>query len=314
MARRLMSSILRASSIADLPSPVAICCHDAGGANLIAAWIEGEPKVRVLVCAEGPASTILSAVTDTRTFRPLENLLDGAASLISGSGWASSLEHDARAAARSRGIPVLAVLDHWVNYRMRFSRCDREVLPDALVVTDSTAEALAAQVFGGDIPILVWENLYLKKEAANVRQYSRQAVAVPATRVLVLLEPIREDWNRGDVERAEFRALNFLANNISVISPAQLTVRLRPHPSEPTSKYLPWVLRQRDLRIEMSNRSSLAQDLAWADVAAGLESYALVVALEAGRRAICYLPPKSKECSLRHSGLEYLRDLVGKPS
>jgi len=303
-----MSFISRASSIADLPSPVAVCCHDAGGANLVAAWVASDPSGEYAICAEGPARKIFAEVLPDRITRPLSGVLDGAASLLSGSGWASSLEHDARIAARSRHIPVLAVLDHWVNYRMRFTRDQMETLPDVLVVADAQAAALAAEIFGNACPVVMWENLYLRAEAASVRRYSDRAPAVPPTRLLVLLEPIRSDWVENPAIPAEFRALDYLMENMAAISPKpdEVAVRLRPHPSESASKYLPWLRRQKRADLRLSEARSLAEDIAWADVSAGLETYALVVALEAGRRALCYLPPGAPPCSLRHPRLEHL--------
>ena len=59
---------------------------------------------------------------------PIASALDGAASLLSGSGWSSDFEHRSRLEAKRRRIPVLAVLDHWVNYRMRFTRDGEECL------------------------------------------------------------------------------------------------------------------------------------------------------------------------------------------
>ncbi|HWW21818.1 MAG TPA: hypothetical protein VNZ06_13545, partial [Steroidobacteraceae bacterium] len=53
----------------------------------------------------------------------------------------------------------------------------------------------------------------------------------------------------------------------------------------------------------------LASDLAWADAVAGLQSYALVVALASSRRAISYLPPGAPPCALRYPGVERLATL-----
>jgi hypothetical protein len=105
-----MFSISLALSIADLPHPVAVCCHDSGGANLIAAWVASAPSIDFTVCAEGPARKIFAAIVPYRVIVPLSTVLEGAACLLSGTGWASTLEHDARTAAKFRGIPVLAVL------------------------------------------------------------------------------------------------------------------------------------------------------------------------------------------------------------
>jgi hypothetical protein len=316
MAWNKTFSITRASSIADLPAPVAVCCHDAGGANMVAAWVASDRLRDYKICAEGPALKIFAAAVPNRTAQPLSKSLDGASCLLSGSGWASRLEHEARTAARLRGIPVVAALDHWVNYRMRFTRDGAETLPDLLVVTDRQAANLAAATFGSACPVAIWENLYLKSEAAAVARHSTRVPAVPPARLLVLLEPIRQDWIVGAPDPAEFRALDYLMENMAALSPTpdEMVIRLRPHPSEPTSKYLPWLRRQNRKRLALSVGRSLSEDIAWADMAAGLESYALIVALESRRRAVSYLPPAAPLCSLQHPGLEHLDALINPAS
>jgi hypothetical protein len=311
MGQRKMSCILRATGIADLPVPVAVCCHDVGGANLIAAWLAAEPVGELRLCAQGPAREIFASVLPQYAPAPLEVALDGAACLLSGSGWGGDLEHDARVAARRNGIASLAVLDHWVNYRARFVRNDTEALPDAFVVTDAAAARLAQDTFGDTRPILTWRNRYLENEAARVCSLSAQSPATPPARLLVVLEPVREDWVREAPQAAEFRALDYLMENLAALTPRpdELQIRLRPHPAEPESKYQAWARRQRHAHVEVSTPAPLASDLAWADAVAGLQSYALVVALASNRRAISYLPPGAPPCSLRYPGVERLATL-----
>ena len=305
-----MFSISRVSSIAELPAPVAVCCHDAGAANLVAAWVADAPSQVFRICVEGPARKIFSEVAPTCDSCDLGSALDGAGSLLSGSGWSSTLEHRSRIEARRRGIPVLAVLDHWVNYRMRFIRQGLESLPDVLVVTDLEARRIAVDEFGETCPIVVWHNRYLEREVARVHAFGRDDGA-REPHLLVALEPVRESW--GDYESApEFRALDFLLDHLAAIFPlpGEVSIRLRLHPSEPPRKYDSWIVQCDRPRLELSSTGSLARDLAWSDVAVGLHSYALVVALEAGRRALSYLPPHAPRCALRHERLEHLSRLI----
>jgi hypothetical protein len=311
MRWRKMSCISRASGIADLPAPMAVCCHDAGGANLIAAWLAAEPVAELRLCAQGPAGEIFARLLPQQATQALEVALDGAKCLLSGSGWAADLEHDARVAARRHGVTSLAVLDHWVNYRARFVRNDVEILPDAFVVTDAAAAMLARETFGAARPILTWQNRYLQDEAARVRALSPQPPATPPARLLVVLEPVREDWAHGAPQAPELRALDYLMQNLAALTPRpqELEVRLRPHPSEPELKYQAWAQRQSHAHVRLSTPAPLASDLAWADAVAGLQSYALVVALAARRRAISYLPPGAPPCALRYPGVERLAAL-----
>ena len=203
------------------------------------------------------------------------------------------------------------MLDHWVNYRARFVRSNVEVFPDAFIVTDAAAARLAQDAFGAARPILTWRNRYLENEAARVRSLSAQSPAIPPARLLVVLEPVRDDWLQEAPQAAEFRALDYLMENLAALTPRpdELLIRLRPHPTEPESKYQEWARRQGHAHVEVSAPAPLAADLAWADAVAGLQSYALVVALASSRRAISYLPPGAPPCSLRYPGVERLATL-----
>ena len=54
-------------------------------------------------------------------------------------------------------------------------------------------------------------------------------------------------------------------------------IKLRPHPSENSEKYEKWIKSNQSLNISMTI-NSLEEDIAWADIVIGYESFALVIA------------------------------------
>src|SRR5437870_12848252 len=108
----------------DLASPIAVVCHDAGAANIILAWMQAEVGCDWRVVMQGPAARLWSGldVPNAKGYDTLEQAFEGAAVLLSGTSWASEIEHEARRQARVRGIKSIAVIDHWVNYKERFVR------------------------------------------------------------------------------------------------------------------------------------------------------------------------------------------------
>ena len=105
--------------------PVTVVANDAGAANHIFAWIGDE---QTTMCLTGPARTLWLARLQKTEHRPsfpktgclqervpaqspltesdLAVAIAGAATVISGTGWESSLEHDARKLAREQGHPL----------------------------------------------------------------------------------------------------------------------------------------------------------------------------------------------------------------
>ena len=278
--------------------PLAIVAHDAGAANLLLAWVERSELDGVRAVMQGPALRLWRAkFGDAALVSDIETALDGATALVSGTGWSSSLEHDARLLAKMQGVHSIAVIDHWVNYRMRFERDGIEILPDVVWVTDAYAVAEAKRTLP-ELPIEQRPDAYLRDQIA--------AAGLPPKNgdLLFVAEPARSDWGTG--VQGEFQALDYLvARRDAVgIDPAA-TLRIRPHPSDSADKYSGWIAAHPGAALDTS--ADMAMSLRCATWVAGLNSFALVIALGAGRQAICALPPHAPPCVLPHHGVLHLR-------
>lgn len=286
---------------------VAVVSHDAGGAELVSSWLRQirEPFALVL---EGPARRIFAQKLGKFPLFPLEEALDKADWLLAGTSWASDLEKNAILLARRRGIRAVAYLDHWVNYRRRFFQGE---FPDELWVTDDFAWRLA-QAELPELPAKIQGNPYLEKIAAEIRTISANGTFCDGKpgRVLYICEPVadhaqREFENSWHWGYTEHEALRFFLQNLEALGVDNPQVHVRPHPSERREKYL-WVENEFASRASVVNGKTLAEDIAEAQVVVGCESMALVVALEAGRRVVCCIPPGGHPCRLPHPGIEKL--------
>lgn len=306
MASRRTLSTMPASPLPDLPTPLAIVCHDAGAANLILAWVRAAAPVDRdwRLCAQGPALRLWEqdSVPGVRLCGSLDEALAGAAAVVSGTGWASDLEHEARKAAGTRGLLSLGVIDHWVNYPDRFVRHGETVWPDHFVVADEHAERAAQRFFPGR-SVLRYPNLYLQEQVAAI------ASTAQANEILYVLEPLRGDWV-GTVP-GEFQALDFFMQHLNCIpNTGQAPIRLRPHPSDPAGKYAAWIAAQTGRDVALDGSKTLAEAVSRARWVVGAETFAMVVALAAGREVMSTLPPQAPRCRLPHPGIVHLRDRV----
>lgn len=291
-----------ASPMIDLPGPLAVVCHDAGAANLILAWLAAEPRKDVRPVMEGPAKALWKERFEDAVRSELEPALDGAASLLSGTGWQSDLEHRARALCRASGIRSAAVLDHWTNYVERFCRDGETILPDELWVVDEEAKVIAAKEFPG-ADIRSKPNIYLEEQVARIGTPPKDE------RLLYVLEPARSDWGRG--EPGEFQALDYLLDNLDALGLQQsIPIRLRPHPSDPPQKYRDWIAAHRGFDIGLDPSTDLAEAIGSASIVAGGQTFAMVIGLAAGRKVVCILPPWAPRCALPHRGIIHLSSLT----
>ncbi len=280
-----------------LGSATAVVCHDAGAANIIQAWVAAWPNHAWRPFMAGPAAKSWKSRQLPIAISPsLESALDGAEVLLSGTGWATELEHSARKIARTKRVRNIAVLDHWVTYRNRFVRGIETILPDEIVVTDAYAQCEAKRCFPG-LPVSVHENFYMIEQ---INELSRLDGAM--NEILYLLEPIRADWplrSAGEFEALDFFVAHRQRLGISIDTP----LRLRPHPSDPPRKYAEWLNAHSSMNVILDDSPSLAQALAHARWVVGCETYAMTVALAAGRTVISSLPPWAPPCRLPHEGI-----------
>ncbi len=280
--------------------PTAVVAHDAGATNLIIAWLKawGWP---VRACVQGPARDLWAqAFPGEHIWDTPAQAMAECASLVTGTGWASTLEHDAMREGLLLGLRVAAVIDHWVNYAPRFERGGETVWPDEVWVAD----AWAADIVRRELPPLSvrqFENLYLRAQVAQVAPPPGDGT------LLYVLEPVRNDWGRG--KEGEFQALEYLLAHRGALAPGPVRrTLLRPHPSDPEGKYARYL----DARAEISlDRSpDMAAALSRADLVSGVESFALTLALAAGRTVYSSLPPWAPPLRLPQEGIRQIRRLT----
>jgi hypothetical protein len=289
--------------------PLAVVCHDAGAANLIVEWLKdytGDLKA----CMEGPAKIIWEKNFPDDKLISINIAIKDSNTLLSGTGW-SDVEHSARIQAKKSSIKNIAVIDHWTNYKERFTRGDSEELPDVIFVSDNHAYRQAKNLFPS-ILIIELPNNYLQVEAKLARSERLKECRDPIENILIITEPLRQKQTGKDTY-LEFEAIEFLISNLNKIniSNRRVNIVLRLHPSEPIGKYDAILKKYKDLvsKFDISKNTHLYQDIAWADLVVGMNSFALVVSLTANVPTMNILPPLSIDCILPYKEIMHLKDI-----
>ena len=288
----------------DLPPAVAVVCHDAGACNLILPWLQ-RPGLQVRAVMQGPALALWRTRFGAAPLcSSLPQALAGVQLVITGTGWASTLEHDARVLAQRLQLRNAAVVDHWVNYGERFVFDDQQQWPSEFWVTDEEAVKLACQHFPQH-RLRCYANRYLQEQVQAIRPLPGGPAGPHTGDVLLVMEPARSDWGRGVA--GEWQALDyFMQWRAAAGIPDGTTVRLRPHPSDAPGKYGDWLARHQG--VVLDRHATLAQAISGARWVVGCESQALVVALAAGRQVFSSLPPWAPACRLPHAGVQRLAE------
>ena len=293
---------------------VAIVAHDAGGAEILASYV-AQNNVNCKLVLEGPAVNVFKRRLGEIEIFSLEDAILDCEWCLCGTGWQSNLEWRAIKQARNADKHAVAFVDHWVNYKERFIRNGIQHLPDEIWVGDEDAQKIASESFP-DISIKLVPNPYsidIKKQFSEIESANKNA-SCDVENILFVCENISDHarLKYGD-ERywgyTEFDAINFFFENIRVISNRQVSVVIRPHPSDATGKYK-WIVEAYSDIAVLSEGKSLIQEVSESDVVVGCESMAMVVGLLAQKKVVSSIPPSGRHCRLPQKEIINLCELI----
>lgn len=310
-----------------LGGKIGIVAHDAGAANHIFAWLDSGfiDSRRAIFCLAGPAEKIYRKKLPEFINYSQDVLLAQVEQLISGTSWPSDFEYSVRKMAYTLRIQTIAVIDHWTHYPERFTKEDTISLPDSIWVSDPHAQLLARQYFP-DTPVILQENHFLSQQvkAVEVIQSERQDTHCGIKNILFVMEPVPTAWNKhplpSELQALEYFLLSllgkcYLRQHLSLTGRAQLIIK--PHPSDKPGKYDKWLRNYKTSPlfkgqsilpdIKVDEYASLSELIAWSDVVVGCQTYAMIVALAAGRQVISALPDDAPPCVLPHDDIIHLR-------
>jgi hypothetical protein len=269
----------RPSDAAGLGS-AAIFAQDAGSLNHIRRWMPHWPRCTLLV--EVPGTTSKRAL-DQR--QQVVTRIEASDWVLVGTGH-GTLALEAMRIGSDLNRPVLAVVDHWVNYAYRFQGLRSCELPDAVIVTDVHAHRLVREQLSWATPLL-WPNDMLTDLRRRVSSLGLQSRL--QTSLLLLGEPVNGALNDAVAQPEAFliEGLDALLHRLDLTT-STCDVVLRPHPSEDPAKYMKVLATagtRARVRISLPDERDIAQDLAEADVALGITTYALYLMWASGKPA-----------------------------
>lgn len=290
-----------------------LIAHDAGGAELIAAWaIANQTKIAII--ASGPALRVFQRKFPREPLRGIEALseIEKSDFVLTGTG-GGEFERSAIRNLKNKNVYVTSFMDHWVNYLRRFRELDGSLcLPDEIWFADSDAYRLGVQIFSEfkNLKLIQKNNDYLDSIRNEIRAIEEKLnLSSDEVRILYICEGPPEDFKEeNNQDPLEFRAIKKYLNWVqqqSWINKIK-SIRFRTHPSEKPSKYDLFLSQFSELSIELSRNTTLAEDCAWANRVVGLSSMALVISLACGKLTYSCIPDQAYICPLPLEGLVHL--------
>jgi hypothetical protein len=277
---------------------VLIVAHDAGAANHLV-LLDKDERNNYLFHLAGPAKQIFG---NTKSIEGgFHDVIATVDLVITGTGWETNFEYDAIKLAKRNNKRVISILDHWTNYRERFVRNNEEILSDEIWVFDKHALKLAKSQFPST-PIILQENRYLNKQ---VHEINKKETYLDKEFHLFLMEPLGVCCQFVNV--LEFEAFDYFLKKFTWLGLYQKKIIVKPHPSDKMGKYNFFIAKYPNFHIEIADSScTLAELIANADRVVGCQTYAMVVALCAGKNVISVMPSSMGPCVLPYKDITLL--------
>ena len=295
----------------------AIICNDAGGAEIVSSYVRNFLNYhdQVKFCLSGPAVNIFSRKLINVNSISLVEAVSWSDWILCGTSWASGLEWEAIRLAKAQGKFVASYLDHWIDFKGRFSSINQDDMPDEIWVGDSMAEEIAKNEFPGMLIRLV-ENQYLadiKMVLAKNESNARRDISSGAAKILYVGEPIADYVNKrfGDPNfwgYTERDAIKLFLRKLPILGANCNEVVIRPHPSENSEKYN-WVSKSTNLPVRIEKEKDLIEQILEAEAVVGCASMAMVVGILARKKVYSSIPLGVSGHRLPHPEIIYIANL-----
>lgn len=309
----------------NIKNKILVVCHDAGGAEVISAYVKRYfKKYRFFCLLENPATKIFKRKKLNRFLISWKGKKDPARIfdkikeidlLLTGVSWTSTFERDFIREAKLRKIRTATYLDHWVNYRERFDYPRprwQDNLSDEFWVGDEHAYRLAKKQFS-NLPIRLVPNLYFKEIRRIYNQTRKCRPWIKRDSILFASEPLKWPAGEGGNKKAvnERQILEIFLKCLSGrFASSRVIIRL--HPLERSEKYKNLIKKfKNQLTIVYSTPKEKRTflDLARSSKVIGMKSMFLALACLCHKEVISFLPDENLHCPLPFASIKRVKKM-----
>jgi len=271
----------------------AVVAHDAGGAEVLSAYMKKQGIKKAAYYLRGSAADIFKEkglISSSYVFDPAWD--DRTGYLFASMSWKDDIALRMTREAKRRGIPAELILDSWYDYSRRFGapgRSWKDNLPDRLTVCDDVAEGIARrQRLDSYCSINKIANPYLE-EILTAYVLNGHRKKARDNYLLFLSSPISEAraHRLNELSGTKLSGMDLIKDVLAVCNKKGITVKVRLHPSEKSACIDPYA--GLGAGIESADiKNSLLDDLSGAKYVVGFCSMALVVAALLGKTAVSF--------------------------
>ena len=255
---------------------ILIVSHDAGGANLILYWaINYNYKYDFYL--KGPAVKIFKSKFKNIKIRRKIPINVDYSLVITGTSLYSNIEYETIKYFKQK-TKTVSMIDHWINYKLRFYRHKKLNYPSEIWVTDRNALTMARKKLKNNI-IKLKPNYYLSSMKKDFKKYKNKKI-----RFKYLFASNNFKKNSYKNPSISMSSKEIFLKFLAIVKNENCNILFRAHPSENKKKYN--VLLSKYKNIFFDNNRDFLSSLSMSENLVGCETMALVVANHLGLKTI----------------------------
>jgi hypothetical protein len=248
---------------------ICIVANDAGGA-MILKYLVYFSKSKFSYILTGPAKNIFNRKNSKQNYR---NIIDSSDFVITGTSYKSLTEYNCIKYCKKINKKVYSVLDHWINYKIRFLRNRKYVFPDKIIVCDKDAKKIASKEFK-NISYMsnpYWR--YIKKKFIKKNNLNKDYLFVSS------------NYDRLKKKNSDISILKKLLSNLKK-NKFDSRLFIRRHPSETNAKFNNYFLINKSYKIYLDKNKNLIDSFKGKKIIFGHNSMALVIGKICGLKTV----------------------------
>ena len=262
---------------------ITVACHDAGGSEIVSSWLKSG-KFKFFPFLGGPAKKIFKRRFKNLKKTNLNYALSKSDLVVTGTSIKSNLELNVITAAKKKNITTKSFIDHWVNYKKRFSRKNKKtILPDKIVTGDIYAKKKAEQIFKKN-KIEYLRNPFWKEIKTKRKKSKKKSLDIKILFTSSYFK--RKDRINPEIDFTGPELFGKFLKKIDVFFPKKKikSILIRNHPRESANKYKKFINKKK--KILLDNNNDLIKSINSSTHVVGCESMAMVNAKLLGKKAI----------------------------
>ena len=233
-----------------------VISKDIGGADILINYLNFKKITQCNYYLNGKAKLLFKKKLNVSSNSKLAQIYKYSKKIIISTG-SSNFEKKIMFNCVKKKIYTIVILDHWINYKIRFSFENKLTIPDEIVVFDSLSKKMISKIFKNKCKITLIKNLHLIDLKRQFNHLVLNNNNNNNNNILILSEPLLET-NSNNYKFNQFDGIKKILMHLKINKINYDSIVIRPHPREKLKNYFTFKSQN---KIIVRNKTNLIYEI-----------------------------------------------------